>query len=233
MQTVHASTVASTAAATFGFAPYRLSGVVLGTLMNDPAALAALGEAAHAAPYKAPPRAPVLYVKPRNTLGGVAHALLLPPEAQAFEIGAALGLMIGRTACRVPVSEARACIAGLVAVADLSVPHTSFYRPSVRFKAVDGSCRLSEPVALAGLDPDNIDIRVSVDGAVRQQASTRGFVRGASRLLADVSDFMTLRPGDVLMTGVPFGAPQARAGQLVHIEIDGVGVIDLALEAAP
>jgi 5-oxopent-3-ene-1,2,5-tricarboxylate decarboxylase / 2-hydroxyhepta-2,4-diene-1,7-dioate isomerase len=218
-------------AATFDFAPYRYSGVVLGTLVNDPAALAALGEAVHHAPYKAPPQAPVLYVKPRNTLAGAAGTVVLPPGIEAFEVGASLGLLVGRTACRTSQAEARACIAGLVVVADLSVPHHSFYRPSVRFKAFDGSCRLSAPVALAGLDPDGLEIRVAIDGVWLQQASTRGFVRSAARLLSDVSQFMTLRPGDVLMTGVPFGAPTAKAGQQVQIEIAGVGRLAFVLEA--
>ena len=60
------------------FAPWRLSGVVYGTLLNDPAALAALGEAVNAPPYKAPPRAPVLYLKPRNTLAADGAAVAVP-----------------------------------------------------------------------------------------------------------------------------------------------------------
>src|SRR6185312_7900572 len=101
--------------------PYRFSGVVYGVLHNDRAALAALGDAVDAAPYKGAPRAPVLYVKPRNTLAGPGAAVVVPVEAEALEIGAGVGLVIGRTACRVREDAALDHIAGCVIVADVSV----------------------------------------------------------------------------------------------------------------
>lgn len=205
---------------------------MVGALLNDPATLASLGGAVNEAPYKAPPSAPVLYIKPRNTFAAADAAVQIPAGVPSLELGACLGLVIGRMACRVTRSEALRCVAGLVAVADLSVPHASFYRPAVRLKAIDGSCRISAPVPLGGFDPDAAAIRVLVDHALAQEAETRHFVRQAAHLLADVSDFMTLRPGDVLLTGVPYGAPQVRAGQRARIEIAGVGALELRFEAA-
>src|SRR5256885_13364278 len=76
-------------------------GTVYGTLLNHADALAALGEQVHAAPYKAPPRAPVLYIKPRNTLVGHREPVVVPDGIAEVEIGATLGLVIGTTACRV------------------------------------------------------------------------------------------------------------------------------------
>lgn len=213
----------------FDFTPYRLSGQVVGVLMNDQAALAALGEAVHAPPYKAPPVAPVLYVKPRNTLVSGDGSVALPAGVAELEVGATLGLLIGRTACRVNATDALSYVAGLTLAADLSVPHASFYRPSVRFKALDGSCRLSSPVPLQGLDPDGQTIEVQVDGQIAQRATTRGFNRTAAQLIADVSAFMTLRPGDLLLTGVPHGAPRVRAGQRVRLAIASVLVLDLII----
>jgi 5-oxopent-3-ene-1,2,5-tricarboxylate decarboxylase/2-hydroxyhepta-2,4-diene-1,7-dioate isomerase len=210
----------------FDVPPYRLSGVVYGTLMNDPRALAALGDAVQQAPYKAPPKAPVLYVKPRNTLAGAGDALALPAGWEALEIGAALGLVIGRTACRVSEAEALSFVAGAVIVADVSLPHESFYRPSIRFKARDGFCPIGSVVPAAGLDLDALGVRVYLDGDCVHTASTGARVRSAARLLADVTDFMTLQPGDILMTGVAHGAPKARAGQRVAIEIDGLGRLE-------
>ena len=213
---------------TFGFAPYRLSGVVYGTLLNDPAALAALGDAANRAPYKAPPKAPVLYVKPRNTLSASGAALCLPAGWDALEVGATVGLVVGRTACRVRQDEALAFVAGYTIVNDVSLPHDSFYRPSIRFKARDGFCPIGSAVTAACLvgTPDDLAIRVWIDGELAQATSTRGRVRPAARLLADVTEFMTLHPGDILMLGVSHGAPLARAGQTVAIEIDGLGRLE-------
>ena len=214
--------------------PWRLSGTVYGTLLNHAPALAALGDAANAAPYKAAPKAPVLFVKPRNTLLATGQPVHAPDGEGVWQIGVSLGIVIGRTACRVAESAANSVIAGYTMVVDFSVPHESFYRPSVRVKARDGSCAIGPHVASpAELPaPDNLAITVTVDGAITQQASTANMIRPVARLLADVTDFMTLAPGDVLMLGVPHGAPLARAGQRVRAEIAGVGAYETVIAAA-
>jgi 5-oxopent-3-ene-1,2,5-tricarboxylate decarboxylase/2-hydroxyhepta-2,4-diene-1,7-dioate isomerase len=219
--------------AAFGFAPYRLSGTVYGVLLNHAPALAALGDAVNAAPYKAPPKAPVLYVKPRNTLAGAGSACTLPPGVDALQVGANLGIVIGRTACRVAAGDAAAFVAGYVVVDDLSVPHESFYRPSVRFKALDGSCVVGAPVERAAVgNPDALAVRVLVDGELVQRTDTAGRIRGMATLLADVTEFMTLAPGDIVLLGTSHGAPTARAGQRITIEIDGLGRLEHVLAAA-
>ena len=96
----------------FATPPYRLSGVVVGALLNDPAQLAALGDAAHQPPHKAPPRAPVLEVKPRHTLAGDGATVRLPAGETELEAGASLAIVIGRTACRVAAADAMGCVAG-------------------------------------------------------------------------------------------------------------------------
>jgi len=222
-----------TAGAAFAFAPYRLSGTVYGVLLNHAPALAALGDAAHAAPYKAPPKAPVLYIKPRNTLAGAGSRCALPADAPALQIGANLGIVIGRTACRVAEADALSVVAGYAIVDDLSVPHGSFYRPSVRFKALDGSCVIGPVLPRAGVpDPDALAVRVFVDGELVQRTDTGARVRPLAKLLADLTDFMTLAPGDIVLTGTAAGAPSARAGQRIAIEIDGLGRLEHALAAA-
>lgn len=206
-------------------APWRLSGVVYGTLLNDPATLAELGDAVHAAPYKAPPRAPVLYLKPRNTLTQSGAALEVPADGGELEIGAALGIVIGRTACRVSQADALAHVGGWMLVADLCVPHRAFYRPSVRLRARDGSCVLGPRVVPcdAIADPDALELSVSVDDLAVQTVRTATMTRSVVRLLQDVTEFMTLRPGDLLLLGLAAGAPRARAGQRFAIEAPQLG----------
>ncbi|MCC7462782.1 MAG: fumarylacetoacetate hydrolase family protein [Gammaproteobacteria bacterium] len=208
--------------------PWRLSGIVYGALLNQRGALAALGPSAGEPPYRAPPRAPVLYLKPRNTLNGPGRPVVLPADVPEFEVGATLGVVFGRTACRVPVRDALEPVAGYVIVNDLSVPHASLYRPAIRCKARDGSCCIG-PAVVARLripDPDALDIRVHVDGQLAQQGSTRELIRPVRQLIADVTEFMTFAPGDVLLVGVPPGAPRVRAGQSVAIEIDTLGRLE-------
>src|ERR1700681_2981816 len=115
-------------------APFRLTGAVYGTLLNHRSALTELGSKAVQPPYHAPPRAPVLYIKPRNTLAASGDRVEIPADTLELEIGACLGLVLGRTACRLSAVDALDYIAGYLIVNDVSVPHDTFYRPSIRFK---------------------------------------------------------------------------------------------------
>ena len=209
----------------FDIAPYRLSGVVYGTLLNHEPALQALGDAIHSAPYKAAPRAPVLYLKPRNTVSFTGATVAVPADAPELEIGAALGIVIGQTACRVSPEQALQFVAGYTIVNDISVPHGVFYRPSIRFKARDGFCPVGPVVVPRSSisNPDDLSVQVFVDGELKQQTTTGQRLRNVARLLADVTEFMTLLPGDVLMLGVSAGAPRVRAGQQSRIVIEGIG----------
>ena len=213
------------------FSPLR-RGTVYGTLLNHADALAALGAAVHAPPYKTPPRSPVLYIKPRNTWAGGGDAIVVPAGVDELEIGATLGLSIGRTACRVSEAQALSFVAGCVIVNDVSVPHASYYRPSLRFKVRDGFCPIGPFVAIGELGSvDALQVQVEIDGRVVRRSSTAGLIRPAARLVCEVSEFMTLSPGDVLMLGVAAGAPRARAGQRVSILIEGLGRLDNTLVA--
>jgi 5-oxopent-3-ene-1,2,5-tricarboxylate decarboxylase/2-hydroxyhepta-2,4-diene-1,7-dioate isomerase len=208
----------------FDVPPYRLSGAVYGALLNHRSALAALGDAASRPPYNAPPAAPVLYIKPRNTLAPSGSVVSIPAGTPELEVGACLGVVIGRTACRVSEPRALDYVAGYLIVADVSIPHSSFHRPSIRFKARDGYCPLGPAVTAraAIANPDALAIRTHLDGVLVQTATTADLIRPAARLLADVTEFMTLAPGDVLALGAAGPAPRVRSGQTVMIEIDGL-----------
>ncbi|SDV46366.1 fumarylacetoacetate hydrolase family protein [Chitinasiproducens palmae] len=208
-------------------------GTVYGALLNYREALAALGDAVEQPPYKQAPVAPILYIKTRNTFAPDGASVAVPADVPALEIGAALGVVIGRQATRVAPRDALAHVAGYVAVADISVPHQSVYRPAVRQKCRDGFCPIGAMrVATEVANPDSLAITVSIDGEVRQRANTSSLVRPVAALIADVTDFMTLMPGDILLVGVPHGAPQAHAGQAFTIDIASVGSVNGRLVAA-
>jgi len=199
-------------------------GTVYGTLLNFRGALEALGDAVHQPPLKAPPKAPILYIKPRNTHAGDGDAVALPPGVDALEFGASLALVIGRTACRVAERDALEHVAAYAIVNDVSVPHPSYYRPALRFKCRDGFCPIGPTVPRNAVeDPDALAIEVEVDGKIVQRDHTATLIRPVAKLLADVTEFMTLAPGDLLMVGVPAGAPRLRAGQRATIRIEQLG----------
>jgi 5-oxopent-3-ene-1,2,5-tricarboxylate decarboxylase / 2-hydroxyhepta-2,4-diene-1,7-dioate isomerase len=207
--------------------PFALSGTVYGTLLNHRSALDAVAGEAGRAPYHALPRAPVLYLKPRNTLAPGGAPVEIPAAVAELEAAACLGIVIGRTACRVAEAAALDHVAGYLIVNDVSVPHSSYFRPAVRHNARDGFCPLGPRVTPRASvpDPDALIVRTYVDGALAQTAGTAELVRRVARLLADVTEFMTLSPGDVLAAGAAAPAPRVRAGQSVRIEIDGLGVL--------
>lgn len=217
--------------------PWRLSGVVYGALLNHAPEVAALGDAAYGSPYKAPPQAPVLQLRPRNSLAddGARVEVL----ADGVVVGASLGLVIGRSACRVAVADALAHVAGYLVVADLSLPMANpmgqHYRPAVRQRARDGFCVLGPQVAAATAvpSPDALAVHVRVEGQSVQATDTAQRLRGVAQLVADVSDFMTLQSGDVLLLGASADAPIAKAGQAVEVSIAGIGSLRFELVAEP
>jgi 5-oxopent-3-ene-1,2,5-tricarboxylate decarboxylase/2-hydroxyhepta-2,4-diene-1,7-dioate isomerase len=198
-----------------------VNGTVYGTLLNDHATLSALGDAVNEPPYKAPPKAPVLYVKPRNTFAGHRASVRIPDSIDCVAVGGSLGIVIGRTATRVNAADALDFVAGYTVVADLYVPHASVYRPSVRYRARDGFCVIGPTLVARRYvgDADSLEIQISVEGKDRFVASTSSAIRSVATLIADVTDFMTLSPGDVLTLGVPHGVPNARVGDRVTVKI--------------
>jgi 5-oxopent-3-ene-1,2,5-tricarboxylate decarboxylase/2-hydroxyhepta-2,4-diene-1,7-dioate isomerase len=155
----------------------------------------------------------------------------IPSDAEEVEVGANVGLVIGRPACRVPESCAVDFVAGYVILADVSLPLASHFRPGVRFKARDGFCPLGPAVAAPeGIDSDALTVEVFVDGAHVQSSTTKDLIRPMARLLADVTEFMTLSPGDVLALGAAAPAPRVRPGQRLRIEVPGIGALTARFE---
>jgi 5-oxopent-3-ene-1,2,5-tricarboxylate decarboxylase/2-hydroxyhepta-2,4-diene-1,7-dioate isomerase len=214
--------------------PFRLSGTIYGSLLNHRAVLAALGPAVHEPPYRGAPKSVVLSLKPPNTLVAPGRPVLVDAAVPELEAAGQLGIVIGRTACAVREADALGHVAGFVVVADFSVPHALHYRPQVRFKARDASCALGAAVTPRRqvADPDGLGIRVFIDGRPVQAGSTGERVRAAARLIAEVSDFMTLSPGDILLTGALPNPPRVGAGTRVRIEIDGLEPLETHVAAA-
>ncbi|WP_026677604.1 fumarylacetoacetate hydrolase family protein [Fictibacillus gelatini] len=205
-----------------------VSGTVYGVLLNYKGALHTLGDAVNQPPYKEPPKAPILYIKPVNTYSGNGMPIPLPEGVEELEMGAALGVVIGKPATRVSTSQALEYVAGYTIVNDVSIPHDSVYRPAVNQKARDGFCPIGPWVIErdAVANPDQLRVRVFINDEMKQENTTANLIRSVSRLIVDVTDFMTLNKGDVLLVGVPEKAPLAKAGDRVRVEIDELGCLE-------
>ncbi len=203
------------------------TGTVYGTLLNFRDEAAALAPQMNEPPYKAPPRAPILYVKPANTWSANGAPIPVPARVPQVEIGATIAM----------VMKADNTIGGWRLMNDLSIPHTSFFRPPVKFKCLDGFLGLGDaliPAEQAG-DPSQFRLEVRVDGVLVQSVDFSGLVRNAQQLLDDVSEFMTLHEGDALMLGCNITAdgrrPLASVGQHIAISAPLFGTLGNELVA--
>lgn len=207
------------------------SGTVLVAALNDAATLEALGAAAHSPPYLRPPRAPVLAVKPRHTWAAPGEPFALPPGCERVQVGASLALIVGAPiAAGADAAAARGAIAAWALAVDLTLPTDGWYRPAVRARAAVGSLRVATP--RPGTPPWPATLDVCLDDGPPWRAGTERFVREPGALLADIAEFMTLHRGDIVLAGVPEGAPWARAGQHVRVAGPDGTAIRFHVEAA-
>jgi 5-oxopent-3-ene-1,2,5-tricarboxylate decarboxylase/2-hydroxyhepta-2,4-diene-1,7-dioate isomerase len=198
-------------------------GTVYGTLMNFRGELEALGDKVNEPPYKGPPKAPVLYIKPANTWTENGGAIALPANVPEVEIGATVAMVM---------KSARE-IEGFVLMNDVSIPHVSFFRPPVKFKCLDGFLGIGDRIRArneAG-DPAVFKLEVRINGELKQTVRFSQLVRPADKLLADVSEFMTLGEGDMLMLGCDAGRPRAKVGDRIQISMPALGTLSNTLVA--
>ncbi len=209
-------------------------GTVHALLLNHVDVVAALGDAAHAEPYRAPPAAPVLYLRPSGTWSAYGSTVRLPAGIDAIDVEATVGIVFDRVAARVEVTDALDHVRGLVVVADLAVPHASLYRPAIRERNRDGFCVFGAGVVpCAGLDLGALSVETFVDGAPAAKADVAGCVRGVAQAIADVSAFVRFEAGDVLLLGA-IGVPvRATPGSDVRIEVDGVDAVAFTIDRWP
>ena len=144
---------------------------------------------------------------------------------QRLQPGPALGVVIGQDASRLSVADALKHVAGYTIVNEVSLPEDSYYRPAVKAKCRDGFCPFGPKLVPASqvANPDALGLRLFVNGELRQHNNTANCVRTVAQLIAEISEFMTLHAGDILITGTPEGRVDVQPGDRVDIEIDGLG----------
>lgn len=203
--------------------PYLPAGTVYGTLLNFRREHALWAPRMHEAPYKAPPKAPVLYIKTANTFSPSGRPIALPAGVAEVDVSPALGLVTGEGGT----------VAGCVLFNDVAIPHDSYYRPPVKYRCVDGFLGVGPQLRpLTGLSAlAGWQLTIKVNGVLRQTVALADLVRDAATLWADVNAFQSMRAGDVLMLGtdcLPDGTrPRARAGDTVEVSASADGFAPL------
>jgi len=173
------------------------------------------------------PKQPLLFLKPPSTVIADGEAIVLPPESIQVEFEGEIGVVIGRPLRRATEADARSAIAGITCVNDVTARDLQRSDEQwTRAKGFDTFCPIGprllavNPARLAELE-----VLSRVNGVERQHGQARDMVFGILSLVAYISQVMTLEPGDLIATGTPSGVGPLRVGDVVEVEIPGVGVL--------
>ncbi len=173
------------------------------------------------------PAQPVLFLKAITAVIDDGAAIVLPRESRQVEFEGEIGVVIGKRLRRVAEREVRAGVAGITCVNDVTARDLQRSDEQwTRAKGFDTFCPIGPRVV--PVDPDgyaDLEVLCRVNGTVRQHGFARDMVFSIATLVAFVSQVMTLEPGDLIATGTPAGVGPLSSGDVVEVEIPGVGVL--------
>ena len=170
---------------------------------------------------------PLAFLKGPNALVGHRGRTRRPADATFMHYECELAVVIGRHAKRVKRADALGCVAGFTIANDYAVRDylENWYRPNLRVKNRDGATALGPWLVDAAdvPDPHALALRTFVNGQLKQHGNTRDLIDDVPALIEYLSSFMTLAPGDLILTGTPEGVVNVNPGDEVVCEIDGLG----------
>jgi len=173
------------------------------------------------------PAMPLLFLKPSTAVIGDGAAIALPADSTQVDFEGEIGVVIGSRLRRATEQEVRAGIAGITCVNDVTARDLQRTDEQwTRAKGFDTFCPLGPRVV--PVDPSrysDLEVRCRVNGAERQHGRARDMVFSIPFLVGFISQVMTLEPGDLIATGTPAGVGPLHAGDVVEVEIPGVGVL--------
>lgn len=175
------------------------------------------------------PAAPVLFMKPASSVIGDGEAVRIPPYSQECHYEVELALLIGKTARNVTAEEAMQHVAGYGVAIDMTLRDVqnglkAKGLPWEIAKGFDTSCPLSDFVPAAEVsDPHALNLKLAVNGVVRQDGTTADMINRIPQIIAHISGIFTLEPGDVVLTGTPAGVGRVVAGEVMTAEIATIG----------
>jgi 2-keto-4-pentenoate hydratase/2-oxohepta-3-ene-1,7-dioic acid hydratase in catechol pathway len=172
------------------------------------------------------PERPLLFFKPPSALVGGGEAIVLPPESGQVEHEGEIGVVIGRRARGVAAHDAWSHVSHVVPLNDVTARDLQRVDGQwARAKGFDTFCPVGTPVPADGIDPAALEVVCRVNGEERQRGSAADMAFSIPALIAYISDIMTLEPGDLIATGTPAGVSALAPGDVVEVEIPGVGSV--------
>lgn len=174
------------------------------------------------------PAIPMLFMKPGTAVIGPEEPIVYPREGKNVHYEGELAVVIGRKTRRIDERHALEHVLGYTCANDVSerVIQSAEMKMGCLLigKSFDTFCPLG-PVIATGLDPTNLDLTTRLNGQVRQRINTSDLLFSAARLVSYLSQAMTLLPGDVIITGTPAGVGPVKPGDVIEVEVSGIGVL--------
>lgn len=176
------------------------------------------------------PDIPMLFLKPPNTLAGHGSEITLDFGDKLYEHEAELGVIIGEQCRNLTADEAMDYVSGFTCGNDVSNRDDQYMEKDrgwnfFRGKAFDGSA----PLGPVSIPPENVaddaTIELSVNGERRQQSTLDDMLFSIPEIIEEVTTYMTLEPGDVLLTGTPAGVGSLTDGDVAEVTIDDIGTL--------
>jgi 2-keto-4-pentenoate hydratase/2-oxohepta-3-ene-1,7-dioic acid hydratase in catechol pathway len=178
------------------------------------------------------PERPLIFLKPPSSLVGEGEPIRLPAQSQRVEHEGEIAVVIGRSATDVPVEDAWSYVAGVAPLNDVTARDLQKTDGQwTRAKGFDTFCPLGVVVPIESVDRDGLEVVCRVNGQERQRGSVTQMAFSIPVLLAYITSVMTLEPGDVVATGTPAGVGPLSPGDVVEVEIHGVGILSNPVEA--
>jgi 2-keto-4-pentenoate hydratase/2-oxohepta-3-ene-1,7-dioic acid hydratase in catechol pathway len=193
-----------------------------------PSKLVCVGKnyAAHAAEWgQTVPEEPLLFLKPSTAVLGPNDPITLLPISRRIDYEGELVVVIGRLAKDIKAEDAYRVILGYTCGNDVTL--RTLQRSDdqwTRAKGFDGSAPIG-PWIETDIDPNDVVVETRLNGEVRQHASSVDMVFGVATLIEYITSFMTLLPGDMIMTGTPEGVGKLAPGDVVEVEVEGLGTL--------
>jgi 2-keto-4-pentenoate hydratase/2-oxohepta-3-ene-1,7-dioic acid hydratase in catechol pathway len=224
---VHDDIFADPAASKYGPRTVKLDEVkLLAPCQPGKVVAVGLNYADHARETNLPiPDEPVIFIKPSSAVIGSLEEIVYPSSSRQVDYEAELALIVRDTPRNVSPAEAATYILGYTCGNDVTARDLQRKDGQwTRSKSFDSFCPLG-PWIITDLDTSDLAISCRVNGQVQQTGSTRDMIFNPAELLSFISRIMTLEAGDVIMTGTPAGIGPVQPGDVVEVEIAGIGVL--------
>jgi len=169
------------------------------------------------------PKYPIIFMKASSALIGHNDSIVYPPQTKNLHYEAELAIVIRDKIKNVSESEARKHIKGFTCANDVTARDLQKLDGQwTRAKSFDTFCPVG-PKVVSGIDPDNLEIKLYLNGELKQSSNTKNMIFKVDYLVSFISQVMTLEAGDIILTGTPPGVGAMKVGDVVEVEIFGIG----------